>query len=77
MPAALIDRFHFAKKKKNKNVLVWGSGRPLENFSLLTTWLKHAFFWQKIITPRTYQRWNWQRNINKRFCKINKKNSKL
>ena len=32
VPAALIDRFHFAKKKKNKNVLVWGSGKPLREF---------------------------------------------
>ena len=32
MPAALIDRFHCAKEKKNKNVTVWGSGRPLREF---------------------------------------------
>ena len=32
VPAALIDRFHCAKQKKNKNVTVWGSGKPLREF---------------------------------------------
>ncbi|MBD23069.1 MAG: GDP-fucose synthetase [Alphaproteobacteria bacterium] len=32
VPAALIDRFHFAKEKQEKTVLVWGSGKPLREF---------------------------------------------
>ena len=32
VPAALMDRFHFAKEKKKKYVSVWGSGKPLREF---------------------------------------------
>ncbi len=32
VPAALMDRFHFAKEKKKKYVSVWGTGKPLREF---------------------------------------------
>lgn len=32
VPAALIDRFHKAKIKNKKEVIVWGSGNPLREF---------------------------------------------
>ena len=32
VPAALIDRFHEAKIKNKKEVIVWGSGNPLREF---------------------------------------------
>ena len=32
VPAALMDRFHFAKEKKKKYVSVWGTGKPFREF---------------------------------------------
>ena len=44
VPAALLNRFHLAKKNNLPNVTVWGSGTPLREFLYVDDLAKAIFF---------------------------------
>ena len=40
---ALLRRFHEAKQKGRPEVIIWGSGNPVVNFSTVMIWQMHVF----------------------------------